>query len=239
MNGMVTVITPTGDRATAFGLCQRWIESQTQRLDNWIIVDDGEIPLDTDRLPDYARYIRREPRTDDPKVTLAINLRAAVRTAVRGDKIIIWEDDEYYAPGYIEEMSKRLDDYEVAGICRGKYYNLPTGYFSQLKNMKHASLAQTGFRRSFLPKFIECLDGDHFIDIRLWAAADKATSILFDDGAAMLYCGMKGLPGRVGIGYGHRMHEGYQKDTPGREVLKRWVPGDYPAYLALLTKGAA
>ena len=36
-----------------------------------------------------------------------------------GDKIIIIEDDDYYAPTYIEEMSTRLVHHEVVGIAGG------------------------------------------------------------------------------------------------------------------------
>lgn len=43
----VTVITPTGDRHAAFNRCVQWVTSQTVPVTQWIIVDDGEIPLDT------------------------------------------------------------------------------------------------------------------------------------------------------------------------------------------------
>jgi hypothetical protein len=153
----ITAITPTGDRPLAFELCKRWMAGQTRKPDQWIIVDDGKEPIprfvDRDFNPlELFCYVRREPRRDDPSFTLDLNLKAAL-PHIDGDKILIIEDDEYYAPGYIAEMARRLDSFEVVGICQSKYYHLPTGGYRQIGNTGHASLAETGFRKSFLPFF--------------------------------------------------------------------------------------
>jgi len=42
--GIITAITPTGDRPLALALCQQWMDAQTVRPDQWIVVDDGKIP---------------------------------------------------------------------------------------------------------------------------------------------------------------------------------------------------
>jgi hypothetical protein len=224
---------------------------QTLRPYQWIVVDDGKTPLIP--TPEMT-YIRREPRPDDPKHTMILNMRAALQ-AIAGEKILFVEDDEYYAPHYVEEMARRLDGYEVVGIARSKYYHLPTGGFLRHSNMDHASLAQTGFRGSFLHEFATLLNGDMFLDIRIWKKVGNTQKLnwgeqtcvvgervigngrglLFDDGAdAKLYVGMKGLPGRAGIGCGHREYREYLQDTPDREVLKRWIPEDYRFYMEIL-----
>jgi hypothetical protein len=213
------------------------MKAQTQRPDQWIVVDDGREAL----TPTAAmQYVRREPRSDDPKHTLAINLKV-VLPLVKGDKILIFEDDEYYAPSYIAEMSRRLDSHEVVGICRSKYYHLPTGSWQQIGNTGHASLAQTAFRKSFLPVFEQCVRNGmetNWIDQQIWATiskmGDKANSELFVDEAEPLYVGIKGLSGRPGIGLGHKLQMYHDKDSPDRDVLKRWIPCDYRTYLDVI-----
>jgi glycosyltransferase involved in cell wall biosynthesis len=228
----VTAITPTGDRPLAFALCQQWMKNQTLKPSQWIIVDDGKTPL----IPTSAmQYVRREPRTDEPKPTLHLNLKT-VLPLIKGNKIMIIEDDEYYAPDYIAEMSRQLDQHEIVGIMRAKYYHLPTGGYVQIWNTGHASLAETGFRNSFLPEFRELLNGDVnvFVDGLIWPKAGKRGYLFVDDDKP-LYLGIKGLPGRNGIGMGHNPSMYRMQDTNKREMLKRWVPKDYQVYMDILS----
>lgn len=229
---MITAITPTGDRPLAFALCQQWMRNQTRQPDQWIVVDDGKVPL----KPFVSmQYVRREPQLDDPQHTLFLNLKAAV-PLIKGDKIVIIEDDEYYAPEYIEEMVRRLTQHEVVGIGRSKYYHLPTGSYFQISNTTHASLAETGFRSSIMPELSGLWDGDSSLDMRLWQKIGPPRSLLFVDTIKPLYLGIKGLPGRAGIGAGHNpaLYRGRAKDTTDRAMLKKWVPQDYQVYLDIL-----
>jgi hypothetical protein len=225
----VTAITPTGDRPLAFALCQQWMKNQTLKPSQWLVVDDGKTPL----IPTSAmQYVRREPKSDDPQHTLILNLKAAL-PLIRGEKIIIIEDDEYYAPEYIAEMSRRLDHHELVGIMHAKYYHLPTGGYYKIGNTTHASLAETGFRRSFLPELETLWAGDTSLDMRIWQKAGNRGH-LFDDDSNSLYVGIKGLPGRAGIGAGHRPSLYHKKDTADRSVLKQWMPRDHGIYLDIL-----
>ncbi|MDD4984345.1 MAG: glycosyltransferase family 2 protein [Dehalococcoidales bacterium] len=235
--GTITAITPTGDRPLAFGLCKHWMDMQTVRPDQWIVVDDGKVPMTP---PPGADYIRREPKPNDPAHTLNVNILAAL-PHVRGSKILIIEDDEYYAPRYVEVMAKKLDTYEVVGISHAKYYHLPTGSYAQLGNMINASLAQTGFLASFLGTvraFCENPDPVHYLDMRIWfKVLPERRGFLFND-QEKLYVGMKGLPGRLGIGVGHSPATYCQKDQnrdKDRSTLRKWVPGDSQVYLDILS----
>jgi len=66
--------------------------------------------------------------------------------------------------------------------------------------------------------------GELFFDIALWRKAKerKANWVLFN--GLNLGIGLKGLPGRVGIGGGHvpESEPGFTAD-PGFEKLKEWV----------------
>ncbi len=239
----ITVITPTGDRPVAFGLCQRWMEHQTRQPDQWIVVDDGKVPLvPTEKM----QYVRREPKKGDPKHTLAINIET-VLPLVKGDKILFMEDDEYYAPRYIEVMAEKLDEYEAVGIGDSKYYHLPTRSFAHNHNLNHASLAETGIRAALLPMFAEItnigMEVD-WLDCQLWRhiintqLSDRPIKhLIFVDSAESLYVGMKGLPGRAGIGKGHQTTMYSERDSEDLAVLRGWIPRDYLVYLHLVQGG--
>jgi hypothetical protein len=226
---VLTAITPTGDRPLAFALLQRWVSRQTRPPDQWLVVDDGASPLEPVVSMDY---VRRERRPEDPQHTLIANLRAAF-PLVRGDRIVILEDDEYYAPGYLAAMEAQLASHEVVGIRCSKYYHLPTGRWANIGNRTHASLAQTAFRASFLPTFAKELRGDTYLDIRLWRAIG-ARGHLFGDESASLYLGIKGLPGRPGIGQGHNPKM-YRAVDHTRAVLRQFTGADAQIYFDILS----
>lgn len=246
----VCAITCTGDRPIAFYLCSKWIINQKVQPQEWIIIDDGKNPIENVPKMSYVKYIRREPQPGDPKHTMILNLKEAVKH-ITANKICIMEDDEYYAPEYIQEMSKRLDSYEVVGIGRSKYYYLPKNTFHQHANMGHASLAQTAFRKSFLKEMINLLNGDSFLDIRIWSlinpgkvslsetglqeyVSQNGRGFIFNDNSKSLYVGMKGLPGRFGIGSGHR---GIGNRDVNLSVLGKWVTksNDLKTYMNVMS----
>lgn len=236
MTESITLITPTGDRPLAFALCQNWMRKQTLQPDQWIVVDDGKIPM----KPFISmEYVRRKPRFSDPKRTLIENLKIAI-PLIKGSKIVIIEDDEYYAPKYIEEMSSRLDHHKVVGIGKSKYYHLISAGYFRVGNMNHASFAQTAFRNSFLSEFKELLnDSSNYVDLRLWRKANESKDgFLFVDNIP-LYLGIKGMPGRHGIGGGHdanhRIYRHRSHDKT-RDILKKWIPDndDYNIYMDII-----
>ena len=59
---------------------------------------------------------------------------------IEGDYILILEDDDYYAPTYIEEMVKLLSQADIVGEVNAKYYNLKIPGFRQMGNTHHAPL---------------------------------------------------------------------------------------------------
>lgn len=236
MTESLTLITPTGDRSLAFALCQNWIRKQTLQPDQWIVIDDGRMP--TKPFICSMQYMRREPQPGDPHHTLLLNLKTAL-PLIRGDKIIIIEDDDYYAPKYIETMSAKLDEHEIVGIGRAKYYHLFSGGYYRHRNMRHASLAQTAFRKSFLSEFEELLNStDNYLDFQLWGKVKRSgREFIFIDDNESLYVGIKGLPGRQGIGIGynpkHRIYKQHSHDV-SREILKKWIPEDYEIYMDII-----
>lgn len=243
-SGSVTVVTCTGDRPICFSLLEKWMEHQTIQPSQWIVVDDGKDQMNC--FPN-CDYIRREPQKSDDKQTLLLNIAESYQH-IRGDIILFFEDDEYYAPTYIEEMRKKLLQFDIAGIGRSKYYHLPGQKWYKHRNMGHASLAQTGFNMNFFENAKSVLSGDPFYDIRLWRKINRnaenlslpekqhklinGRGIIFEDFDKSLYAGMKGLPGRKGIGAGHSDVNYFNQDKD-YQVLKQWIPQDYNSYIDL------
>ena len=235
----------TGDRPEAFDLCKIWVKNQTKKIDQWIVVDDGAKPME--EIPKDCHYVRRQPKPSDPKHTLVLNMKEALKH-IEGDMIFILEDDEYYAPKYIEKTSNALNDFEIIGIGRSKYYHLKGGYIRHM-NLRHASLAQIGFKKSFIAQIEKVIEGNSFLDLRIWETlngkdaykcdavnllvkeriTDDKKGIVVDDGEDALYLGIKGMIGRKGIGSGHIFGAHYIKDIR-YEKLKQWLGKDFKYY---------
>jgi hypothetical protein len=230
----IAVVTPTRNRAMTMGLLARWMRQQTMKPDMWVIVDDGDEQIKFE--PPMTHLIKRTRGDNEPTHSLCLNLRQALPYML-ADKIFICEDDEYYAPTYIEEMAKRLDQAPAVGIGHSKYYHLGLRSPYVHENMQHASLAQTSFRSELIGEFIRSLADpkDNFVDIKFWRMV-RARGIVWRDGdhydgaAGAQYVGMKGMPGNPGIGFGHKAMPQYLQD-PGLEWLRRWIrPEDFQVY---------
>jgi glycosyltransferase involved in cell wall biosynthesis len=235
---MITVVTPTRNRVQVISLLARWLRQQTVKPDMWVVVDDGDEEVKFE--PPMTHVIKRRRNGNEPIHSLCLNLRQALPYML-GDKIFICEDDEYYAPTYLEEMSKRLDQAPAVGIGHSKYYHLGLKSPFIHENRGHASLAQTSFRRELIGDFIHCMADpkDNFIDIKFWKLV-RSRGLIWRDGdsyhadgkwpVGAQYVGMKGMPGNAGIGFGHKAMPCYMQD-PGLDWLKKWIrPEDFAAY---------
>lgn len=220
MTGL-TVITPTRDRPQAFALCRRWMASQKAAGPiQWIVVDDGDTPVE----PGPFEHVRREP--SGVRNTLPENLIAALDRA-REDRIVIMEDDDFYAPGYLAMIGGRLEREWAAGEVKARLYNVKSRRWHTDANPSFASLCRTGFRKEAMPLVrgaaIETRRaGDVSIDVRFWKAV-RATGQpcgLFEQ--PKLTVGIKGLPGRAGLGKNHAPDVFPHKDPEGA-ILRNWV----------------
>ncbi len=238
---LVTLITPTGDRPEAFELTRRWISDQTVKPDQWIVVDDGLTPL-PERLRVGVEYIRRIPSKGEG-CTLNLNLATALHH-IKGCKVFIIEDDDWYGPNYLKIMLGYLDTYNLVGEGHARYFNLSAMKHQRIKNEVHISLCQTGFDISLLPLFIKSLPGDPFVDKRFWDLVTDNKYIFFDpDDKLHLHCSIKGLRGRRGIAYGHNPNDPLfnlgNKDNKlsGLQQLIKWVGlASTEIYLAHMNK---
>lgn len=233
MTKLLTVITCTGFRKEAFKLCHSYMKRQTYKGPlQWIVINDefSQVELDTvkHKYKDFELYAG--PRRWEPGFNSHRGNMEFALSKIKGDYICFAEDDDYYTPTYLEHMVKLLDFADIAGEANAKYYNVQVPGWKEMHNYRHASLAQTGITSKLLPILKLAVDsGELYFDIKLWEQAhlNRAKSIIFNE--QNLCIGMKGLPGRVGIGAGHRTKDFFI--DPGLVKLRAWVGDDTENYL--------
>ena len=169
----VTVITCTGDRPEAFALLRKWMNKQTTRPKQWIVVDDGKIPL---KDKTGFEYHRREPSDTDYPHTLCLNLQVAL-SYVKYDKILIMEDDDWYSSTYVDYMTHLLEDADLVGFGSLIFYYPSMQKYMQKNTPKQPAFAQTAFRKELIPIIQEiCMSaskeydlcGKGLVDAALW-----------------------------------------------------------------------
>lgn len=227
----VTLVTPTADQPTGMALCERWMGTQTawHRVAEWIVADDGKQPAP---LTMGQNHIRREREPDcTPEQSLCRNLLAALPVATT-EYIAIIEHDDFYFPRYLETLLGHLDTgVLIAGDDEQRYYNVATRQWQIYDNWRGGSLYQTGFRRAALPLFYQALhacEETSFkgVDASFWNLVPKQQAVTYRARQAV---GIKGLPGRTGIGIGHRPDETYN-DDPQLAKLREWIGAHASVY---------
>lgn len=222
---MIKLLTTTGGRPEAWELCKRWMRQQTLQADAWIIVDDCPVPSDMSGITVPTMLVRPQPFWQPGENTQARNLLAALESVNHDDIVIIIEDDDYYAPTYVHSMVEWCKRYELVGERNALYYHIGKREYRYCGNTSHASLCATAMRGKVINFFAQiCRTNRKFIDIELWRKY-RGTKKLFD---THMTVGIKGLPGRAGIGGGHRMNG---KPDPNGELLKKRLGDDAAAYI--------
>jgi len=193
-----TLVTPTCDRPEAFALCQKWMARQTIPYHQWIVLDDGLNPAKCTMGQIHLCYTKTRG-----KGSLANKLKLLLSdsSTITGDAIALIEDDDWYAPNYLELAASRFEDYDMIGEGHALYYNVRRRWWHLHTNDRHASLCQTLIRRSGLEAFAACLnDPDPFIDVRLWKTKLRSKLYLPEIDRHSLV-GIKGLYPGYGIGH--------------------------------------
>lgn len=227
---MLQLLTATGMRPEAWALCERWMMRQTYIGPvRWIIVDDGQ---DMQRIT-FERegwalvQMRPQPFWTPGQNTQARNLLIGLTAVEREHPVIVVEDDDWYAPDWLAHCDAHLVKADLVGEVRARYYNVERHVGRRMNNRTHSSLCSTAARGAALDAFWNaCRSSSKFIDICLWQSFGGRKSLFGGDRV----CGIKGLPGRDGIGCGHRRTFSGSLDKCGR-LLYQWIGDDAGAYL--------
>jgi hypothetical protein len=189
----------------------------------WLVVDDGDVPAKPTMGQDH---VRRSPSSAIG--TLPDNLLEAVKHFGTSEAIFFIEDDDWYAPNYLTTMISGMGDAWIVGIEAFKYYNVAFASYMVFDrwNCKENSsgLYTTGIKGALAGKLVEACNiskanGDKGVDAPLWWLCQVGSRLIPDTGIAV---GMKGLPGRKGLGSGHAADFNGTGD-PNFNTLKKWV----------------
>lgn len=209
---MMILITPTGARVRQFELCAQFMKNQTYAGNvTWIIVDDCE-PRTTEIVQPGFRAnwdiikVYPTPTWQPGQNTQGRNFSAALKALFAEfrlsdiESVFIIEDDDYYSPGYLDVMRNKLSGgYWLAGEINTIYYNVVNRGWVVNRNDVWSSLFQTMIAPKALPTF-ESLLNEKFIDYAMFQLLHGKANLFHENNLAI---GIKGQPGRAGIGAGH------------------------------------
>lgn len=219
------VLTPTGARPEAWALCMRWMARQTYTGPvRWVIVDDGATPQEVPPArPGWTiEVLRPQPYWMPGQNTQLRNLRAGLDLIDDREPLVVVEDDDHFAPGWLDQVHSELHHGDIVGQRLCRKYSLATQRARELVHPFRASLCATGLRGPGITRLRRIVrQGPRLIDGVLWR---PGLGRLFD---GCFVVGMKCLPGRAGIDSGHRPRFGEIADHDG-SLLRRWI-GDEDA----------
>lgn len=202
---LVSVITTTGWRSKAFALAEKYMGRQSYSGKvQWIVVSDDK-PEEPTKCHMGQEYYQC-PLVWSPGINTQRYALDLAISKVKGDAIVIWEDDDIYKPDYLATTLAFLEHADIVGECGVTYYSLksPRG-FMEMKNYHHASLCSTAFKKSYLPFFQRAVhSGNEYIDLAIWNHAHRYKHKLLLFYGKNMVIGLKGVPGRTGIGVGHQ-----------------------------------
>ena len=208
---MITAITPTGGRSKALALTDLYMQRQTCQEFRWVVLDDCDPASPRPKRAD--KVIRPSWRWAGENT----QHRCMLELLKEPGPVVICEDDDWLHPRWIEHVTRWLESDELVGERFTHYYNVANRTWKRNRNDRHASLCATACRDGAKAELIRvCESGARMIDHELWR---RYPGKLYDSDNVI---GIKGLPGRAGIGIGHRMN-----GTPDPELRKlRALIGD-------------
>lgn len=189
----------------------------------WVVVDDGPEPqpLTFAREGWTLEVIRPEPFWQRGQNTQARNLAAGLEVIGADERVQVLEDDDYYAPGWLTAIDDWLNSRDLVGESHARYFNVRTGLGHAHRNDQHASLCATACKGDGLKALRKAVDNRRtFIDLDLWGRFGGRGRLRRSN----LTVGIKGLPGRGGIGGGHREAYGQPMN------LRDWIGEDAAIY---------
>jgi len=231
---VIVALTPTGGRPEAFALCEKYMARQTVMPDAWIVVDDVDPPT---RCTMGQQVVRPEPRHQhypEPN-SQHRNILAGLPRMSADDLLIVFEDDDWYSPDYIETQKHFADRYPHLGMfgqVPSRYYRVDERASRVFEDTPHSSLASTAFRGRMLEAIQYACESRAWLDTYLWKKFGANQGFLWSD---IQVVGIKGMPGRAGVSAAHRQEvaadDRWQRDL-NLVTLERWIgKEDASAYL--------
>lgn len=231
----VCIVTPTGARPELFALLVKCVEAQVRQPDLWLIATDNDEQESSFPYPSFGRrlcYSREQIEQVKAFDPTNRSLSLALREVPDDHATLIFEDDDYYSPGYINEHLIRMElgDFQLTGSNVDHRYHMLTGQWVVVeKPMPNAGACclAPGIAKVFADWLIDPNSSREF-----WAPYRR-----YYGGPARI--SMKGvgygLPGRKG-----RTHsptnpnlKKWWRDAEKYERLRGWLGDAAESYIAL------
>lgn len=225
----VSIVTPTGDRHHSLARQARYIARsvlpQGTKL-TWIVVDDGKDPC---RLMSLGVDVVCIPQAPMDGCSLVRNLLAGVVESIyhNPDYVLFWEDDDWYAKDWIASQLEPLVNGKekrvyMSGPARSLYYNVPMRIWREMANNSFSSMYETAVSKEILFPLIEFLKESvrqsKGIDRKMWGRFANRSATFHPKERRSI--GLKGMPGRRGIGCGHDPRgSGWAPDPDGKHLI--------------------
>lgn len=142
MKPSVSIITPTRNRQPLLPLIARCVAAQDHRDLEWLILDDSPEPWSERSGLDDPRFVYRHAAD-----RLSIGeKRNRLIEAARGELIVHFDDDDYYAPNYVSRRVAQLTagEWDLVGLTGFFAVHAPTGAFGYCETTR-----KTGFAFEF------------------------------------------------------------------------------------------
>lgn len=236
----IVVLTPTRQRPAALEICRDYVARQKGIPGLLHLIVDGG-PDYTMREPTQMReteagvdevVLRRwQPDNLPPALSLGDNVRHGldyIRSVVGPAKVVMFEDDDWYAPDYVWWSVRELERRPLVGEGCSFYYNVQNRTWMTCNNHSHASLCSTAWDdeeigdeiRNVLMKTLRSFR-KAFLDVNIWKELGSQGKV-FVPRPKRRVVGIKGVPGRKGIGVGHRR----QRNSDRKGILLKRLIGD-------------
>lgn len=197
----ITILIPTtGERPEFVDMAVKMIDAQTIRSQVQEIL------------------VIKNTRTDIN--TLVHNYRKGYEQA-EGDLVFFWEDDDYYAPDYLETMVKAWEpDLQILGTNHTIYYHLGLKAWKMNRHLTHSSAMNIVLKAGIQNIPWEPM-ADPFLDLRIWKEVTRGNikGKLIEE---LKSVGIKHGTGRA-IGRGHSRDFPYKIQDPKGHFLASHV----------------
>lgn len=234
----IAILTPTGDRPLGLSLLSKWLSRQTFTGDvQWIIGDDSQEHVEVEN-PQGGGFFTVHQRNNFSEVGMVSHCKNLLSTMQYIDApiVAIMEDDDCYPPTYLEDVYRALQTLDIVGQKGAMYFNLRFLKFQKLVT-SCGTMSSTAFRVDHLKYFLPLIE-KHLkekrggLDGALWDNVwdKKLRGTLAEREKKRQVVSMKGLPGRFGIGGGHkeRTYQFHGIPDPDMGTLESWI-GKYAA----------
>lgn len=154
-----------------------------------------------------------------------------------GDVIIVMEHDDWYRPNHIETCLRELQGYAATGSAWQRYYNVTQRCWRVMRNVGSA-LCNTAFTAHLMPAMRSACEHAREqnkigIDRMFWDSVGDSQKNITE---AETVVGIKGLPGRTGLGLGHKPDlcstHGWTSDQHAVKAAE-WLGDDVARYAEL------